>query len=242
MIAALLIPGAALCAAGQANSKHNAREEKRNDEALNSATTSSTTSASSQTTATSEKIRYVYEFKQPDFFINHILIEHDTEGRGHIHFTRRNEDEITEPFQLSAAARLRIAAMWNALHFLDSTASYQSSRQYPHLGTIRLGMTEGTRERNAEFNWSDDPNAFGLMNEYRRAADQAILVFEIEVARVNQPLEAPKLMDHLDKMLSRNALSDPQQLIPLLEELRTDERVPLIARNHAARILKKIKK
>ena len=57
-----------------------------------------------------------------------------------------------------------------------------------------------------------------------------------------QPLNAPQLMNEMETLLTRDGLSDPHQLVPLLTELRTDERIPLIARNHADRILKKIKK
>ena len=61
-------------------------------------------------------------------------------------------------------------------------------------------------------------------------------------ARENRPLDAPKLMDQLETLVTRDGLSDPQQLLPLLRELKIDERIPLIARNHAGRILKKIQK
>jgi hypothetical protein len=105
-----------------------------------------------------------------------------------------------------------------------------------------LELKRGGRDRSAQFNWTTDANAKALANEYWRAADQAILVFDIAVSRENLPLEAPKLMDRLDQLLSRGGLSDPEQLIPLLRELSTDERVPLIARNHASRLLKKIEK
>ena len=53
---------------------------------------------------------------------------------------------------------------------------------------------------------------------------------------------APGLMTELESMLTRNELSDPKQLVPLLTELKTDEHIPLIARNHADRILKRIEK
>jgi hypothetical protein len=46
----------------------------------------------------------------------------------------------------------------------------------------------------------------------------------------------------METLLTRAGLSDPYQLVPLLTELKTDERIPLIARNHADRILKKIEK
>jgi hypothetical protein len=49
-------------------------------------------------------------------------------------------------------------------------------------------------------------------------------------------------MELLESLLKRDGLSDPHQLIPLLKDLSTDEHLPLIARNHALRLLKKIEK
>jgi hypothetical protein len=46
----------------------------------------------------------------------------------------------------------------------------------------------------------------------------------------------------METLLVRGGLSDPFQLVSLLKELKTDEHIPLIARNHADRILKKIEK
>ena len=60
--------------------------------------------------------------------------------------------------------------------------------------------------------------------------------------REMQPLNAPGLMIEMEGDLRRGDLSDPYQLVPLLKDLRTDERIPLIARNHADRLLKKIEK
>ena len=65
---------------------------------------------------------------------------------------------------------------------------------------------------------------------------------EIKLAVEMQPLEAPKLMSKLEPLLRLNLISDPKQLAPLIRTLSTDERLPLIARNHAGRLLKKIEK
>ncbi|HKP36377.1 MAG TPA: hypothetical protein VJT71_05925 [Pyrinomonadaceae bacterium] len=187
--------------------------------------------------------RYAYEFKQPKFVINHILIEHDASGRGQITFQNKNADApIIEPIELSTAAINRIFGLWTTLHFLDSSEDYQSARDFSHLGTHRLEMNDGQRKRTAEFNWSSNSSAQNLAQEYRRVADQAIFVFDISVARENQPLNAPSLMNQLESLYRRNGLSDPRQLVPLLKELRTDEHIPLIARNQADRLLKKIEK
>jgi hypothetical protein len=187
--------------------------------------------------------RYAYEFTQPQFIIRHIVVEHDTGGHGNITFEKLGEDaSIVEPIQLSPAALARIKALWQALHFLDSDTNYQSDKQFPHLGTMKLRLEQGTRKRTAEFNWTHDDNAAALINEYKRVADQAILIFDISVARENQPLNAPKLMEQLEYLIKRSGLSDPHQMVPLLNEITTDEHLPLIARNHAKRLLKQIEK
>lgn len=187
--------------------------------------------------------KYTYEFSQPNFYVNHIVIEHDQGGKGTIKFTRKNEEaEVVEPLQLSVAAATRVMGLWESLKFLESDTNYQSSRHYAHLGVMKIGMERGEQKRVAEFDWTHNTAAADLIAEYRRAADQAIMVFDIAIARENQPLNVPKLMEGLESLFKRNGLSDPQQLLPLLTDLGSDERVPLIARNHAQRLIKKIQK
>ncbi len=191
----------------------------------------------------SDAPRFYYEFNQPDFYLRHIEIEHDAQGRGQITFQRKpDEGPLTEPLEISPAALARISAAWAALRFLDSDENYQTDRQMAHLGTMRLRMTAGTRARTAEFNWTHNQQAAALTNEYRRLADQQLFVFEIDVARQYQPSDAVKLLKGLESLLGRDAVSDPAQLLPLLTDLSTDERIPLIARNQAAQLVKKIEK
>ena len=186
---------------------------------------------------------YTWEFAQPQFIVKHIVIEHDALGRGKVSFDRKAEEQtVVEPVELSTAVLERIDRLWRALNFLDSKENYQSSKNFAHLGTYKLIMNDGSRERTTEFNWSDNPDAWNLAQEYRRVADQAILIFDINIARENQPLNTPGLLTQMESYYNRNALSDPKQLVPLLKELRTDEHIPLIARNHADRLLKKIEK
>ena len=215
----------------QGGSKHNARPQQ----------TAESPAVAGNTAP--EAVKYSYEFSQPKFYVKHIVIEHDANGRGTVTFERLNEDTpVIEPLELSTEALARITAAWQALRFLESDANYQASKQFPHLGTMRIGMERGERKRVAEFNWTNNTDAEALVGEYRKAADQAILVFDISIARENQPLNAPKLMEAMESMLKRKALSDPRQLLKLLQDLSTDEHVPLIARNHALRLIKQIEK
>ena len=187
--------------------------------------------------------RYAYEFSQPDFFVYFIHIEHDEKGKGTIRFERRTDTEqITDPIQISPAALERIRARFDALKFLDSSDNYQGERTYPSQGKTKLTLKHGGRERTTEFNYSQNPEAQGLAEEYRRVSEQALFVFDVNVALENQPLEMPKLINRLESLIQRNYLSDTQQLLPLIRELTEDERVPLVGRNQAARILKKLDK
>ena len=231
--AALLVLSAAISiyAQNSGGGKHNARPQQ--------ATPSPAVNGENKT----EVVKYSYEYSQPTFYVKHIRLEHDANGRGTVTFERLNEDTpVTEPLELSPDALARINTAWQGLRFLESETNYQADKQFPHLGTMKIGMQRGDRQRVAEFNWTNNTDAETLENEYRKAADQAILIFDISIARENQPLNAPKLLEGMESLLRRNALSDPRQLIKLLQDLSTDEHIPLIARNHALRLIKKIEK
>jgi hypothetical protein len=186
---------------------------------------------------------YFYEFSQPDFTISKIVIEHDESGRGTITFTKKMfGGAVTDPIQVSTAALERINGAYAALNFIDSNESYQYEKDYSHLGVTTFRLKKGDKQRTAVFNYTVNKDAKILADEYRKLANQFIWVFDITVARENQPLETPKLLDALDGLMKRNEISDPAQMLPLLKSMEDDERVPLITRNHAAKLVGKIEK
>jgi hypothetical protein len=186
---------------------------------------------------------YFYEFSQPEFDIKKIVIEHDDSGRGTITFTKRMfGDTVTDPITVSLAALERINAAYSALNFIDSRESYQYEKDYSHLGVMTFKLKKGGQERTVVFNFTVNKDAKALADEYRKLANQFIWMFDISVARENQPLESPRLLDSLDGLLRRNEISDPSQMISLLNGMKDDERIPLIARNHAAKLVERIGK
>lgn len=205
--------------------------------------TTKTNARPSATDKTSAPV-YFYAFAQPQFLVSKILIEHDEAGRGKISFQKKDfADLITDPIELSPATLERIKAIFDRLNFLDSKENYQSAeRSYAHLGTMSFAVKKDGRSRAVEFNWTENKDAKLLADEYRRIGQQFVWIFDISVARENQQLETPALVDALASMIKRNEIADAVQMLPFLKELSTDERLPLIARNHAARIVKEIEK
>lgn len=187
---------------------------------------------------------YFYEFSQPNFLVKQIFIEHDEKGKGKISFLKKDfEETVSDPLQLSPAALERVQSVWQTLNFLDSKEEYQSTeRDYGHLGNMTFAIRKDGRTRTAKFNWTENPTAKILVDEYRKISQQFVWIFDINVARENQPLESPNLMNALDGLIRRNEISDPNQMVPLLKELGNDERLPLLARNHATKIIKQIEK
>lgn len=186
---------------------------------------------------------YTYEFDQPQFTVSKFRVTHDAEGKATVTFERRNEQEpYTEPFTVSPAALSRINDLLAKLDFLNSTESYQTEKDFSHLGTSTFSLQRDGRTRTAKFNYTKNPDAAALATEYRRIMDQVLFVFDINLARTNQPLEAPGIMKRLEILVSRNGISDAGQIAAVLRDLTTDERIPLIARNKAEKLLKKIEK
>jgi hypothetical protein len=110
------------------------------------------------------------------------------------------------------------------------------------MGNVSITLDRGGRERTAKFNWTENRQAKLIFDEYRKLGNQYIWIFDINVARQNQPLEAPKIIGRLDSFLRRNEISDPPHIVPFLEKLSNDERIPLIGRNHALRLIQRIEK
>lgn len=190
-----------------------------------------------------EGAQYRYEFSQPDFLVSKIVIEHDDSGRGTISFKRRESDEaISDPIELSPVTLERIRGAYAALNFLGSSEDYQYERDYSHLGNSTFTLKDGGKDRTAKFNFTQNKDAKVLADEYRKLGQQFVWIFDITVARENQPLEAPRLLDSLDALMRRNEISDPAQMKNLLAGLVDDERIPLIARNHATRLIQRIDK
>jgi hypothetical protein len=187
---------------------------------------------------------YVYTFDRPGFQYSNIRIEHDEDGRGKIWFKQDKADEtLDDPLTISPGTLTTLKNAFEALHFLESTESYQyPGRDYSTMGNIAITITRGGKWRTVSYNWTENKDAKVLMDTYRGIANEATWRFEMTSARDLQPLLTPGLADQMDDYIKRGDIPDPQHIVPYLRELSNDERLPLIARNHLTRIADSIAK
>lgn len=186
---------------------------------------------------------YSYRFERPGFLTSMMHLEHDGSGKGKITFLRDgNDEEITENVKLPATVVEKIDALYTTLKFLDSTENYQYEHDRSTMGNNTFTLTRDGRTRTAKFNWSTNEDAKALMVLYRGIGYEMVWKFEVELARENQPLETPSLMQEMESYLRRNEIADPTSLLPYLKNITTDERFPLMARNRAESMIKQIEK
>lgn len=191
----------------------------------------------------SYKPAYFYEFTRPGFVTSHILIEHDSNGSGKISYLKQDFAEmVTDPIQLTPTTLKGINDTLERMNFLGSTENYQFEKDFSNMGNTVFRFVREGRERTVKYNWTENKDAKFLMDEYRRIANEAVWKADIIVARVNQPLESAGKLDEIDSYLRLGEISDPPHLIPFLKELSNDERLPLLARNHAIRLIQRIEK
>lgn len=229
----VLFLGAAVSANAQADRVNGKKNDRPGKEAA-------VATAPEQVTA---DIAFIYEFSRPGFVYQAITIRLDEKGKGTITFERNDSDEkITDPVALSAKTLDTIRTAFESLKLPDETPVLQYERDYSHLGNIKITRRVGNKEATVAFNWTE--NAYGkiLMDEFRRVSNEYTWRFEMELTRSTQPLRTPLMITQIDRYLARGEISDPARLVEYLKTLANDEKLPLIARNHAERLVTRIER
>lgn len=185
---------------------------------------------------------FQYIFDNERFTIPHIEVEFDGTGTGQYLFKKKDADEIINKLTISASLLGQIRALLTEVNFLGSTEEYQHKKDFSHLGTMTIRYAHQGKERTVKFNYTDNAAMARLAELFRGIATQEMRVFEIENTRQTDPISTPAQMRVLESELRGKHLADPPKLIPLLKDIIQDEGIPLIARNHAERLIQMIQK
>ena len=190
----------------------------------------------------SEDATYRYYFINEKFVVSHQEVLIDGEGRGRYRFKKRDMEEMTLDFQVSPRVLGEIRGLIDQLAFLSTEESFQHKKDFSHLGTMSIRIRRGTREREATFNYTDNTLMNQLVQIFRGLTVQENRIFEIELVRSTDPISMPAQLRFLEAELKSRSIADPPRFSPMLTDLKRDESVPLIARNHAERLLQMIEK
>lgn len=186
--------------------------------------------------------KFHYLFENEKFTTPRIELEFGADGKGEFRFKKKESEEISNKLQVTSTVLVQINFLLAELNYLDSNENYQHKKDFSHLGTITIDVAKEGKQRKVHFNYTDNPAMNKLANIFRNLATQETRIFEIETIRQSDPISTPAQLRFLDSELRSKNIADPERFVALLQDIKMDEGVPLIARNHAERLLKEIKK
>jgi hypothetical protein len=185
---------------------------------------------------------YRYLFENPRFTVPVQELEFDSAGQGQFRFKRKDSDEIVNKLSVSSEVLTQIQLLLDGLNFLASSEDYQHKKDFSHLGNMTITYSRDGKERTVKFNYTDNQSMSRLSDIFRNLVTQETRIFELESVIANDPISAPSQLRMLESELKSKRVADPHRFDPILKNIKLDESIPLIARNHADRLLTMISK
>ena len=185
---------------------------------------------------------YRYLFENPRFTTPVQELEFDGSGQGKFRFKRKDGDEVVNKLSVSQEVLSQIQLLLDGMNFLASDENYQHKKDFSHLGNMTISYSRGGKERTVKFNYTENQSMSRLSDIFRNIVTQETRIFELEAVIANDPISAPAQLRMLESELKSKRVADPHRFDPILKNIKLDEGVPLIARNHADRLLQMISK
>ena len=194
------------------------------------------------TRSASAGAHYRYLFENPRFTTPVQELDFDGAGQGKFRFKRKDSEEIVNKLSVSSEVLSQIQLLLDDLNFLASNEDYQHKKDFSHLGNMTITYSRGAKERTVRFNYTDNQSMTRLSEIFRGIITQETRIFELEAVLANDPISTPAQLRFLESELKSKHIADPHRFDPILKNIKSDESVPLIARNHADRLLQMIRK
>lgn len=191
----------------------------------------------------SNESSFSYKFENPRFIIPLMEVDVASDGSGQVRFKRGESDEIIDfDLKISPATLVRLRQLMNDSNFLSSNEEYQAKRDFSYLGWMTISARQGERARTVRFNHTEKIEIKEMADIFRGIATQGMHLFNIETSQQYQPLDLPGQLQALENDLRLQRLAEPERMLPVLREIAGNDTAPLIARNHATRIVSAIEK
>ena len=184
-----------------------------------------------------------YRFENARFHIPLIEIDLASDGTGELRFKRGESDEIIDlKLKLLPKTMEHIRTLYTVTGFLTSKDEYQSKKDFSNLGWVTLSAREGDLKREVRLNFSENHHIKELYDIFRAIATQQMHLFDLDIAEQYQPLDLPTQLRVLERDLELERIAEPEQMVAALRNINSNDALPLIARNHAKRIVESIEK
>jgi hypothetical protein len=167
-------------------------------------------------------------------------IQLDSNAQGTVKFKRRGAETVLDSIQLSAAARQKFLMLLAATNYLEHPETFESGKKIADLGAKHLTVETSSGKREGTFNYSMRKDVTDLSNFFEGLLNQETLSFDITNAMQFERLSIPKRLEQLQNELKGNRISDPENLVPLLDKIQANQQIMNYARAEAGKIKQEI--
>jgi len=167
-------------------------------------------------------------------------IQLDANAQGTVKFKRRGAETVLDSIQLSTAARQKFLTLLAATNYLEHPETFESGKKIADLGAKHLTIETPAGKRDGTFNYSMRKDVTDLSNFFEGLLNQETLSFDITNAMQFERLSIPKRLEQLQNELKGNRISDPENLVPLLDKIQANQQIMNYARAEAGKIKQEI--
>lgn len=184
----------------------------------------------------------VYVFENPSFMLSPVELRIDESGNADLRFTRKDVAQpVHRPVRLELDVYRSICSLVETARILESSDEYQSKRHFANLGTYTVTAERNGTSRTVRFDNSENETIMDLVKLLRGITTREVHAFDLETAALYAPLAIPGLLDRVEADLKFDRIVAPAGLVPVLRRISDDPSLPLIARNRAEKLERKLK-
>ncbi|MGD0361007.1 MAG: hypothetical protein ABSC93_09070 [Bryobacteraceae bacterium] len=160
----------------------------------------------------------------------YVAINVDKTGAGDYREDEKDDNPVR--FQLN---RQEVAALFDlAAKLGDFDHPLESSVKVAFMGAKTFRYVDGGKKNEVKFNFSEDPSAQALADDFERISESEQLLTTLEVSAKYDHLGVMKSVLLLQSAYDRKRLVDPAQFLPLLDRIAKNETYMHQARMRAA--------
>jgi len=181
--------------------------------------------------------RRIFKSSTPEFI--EIKIKEDSDAATY-EIRQLEEDPGATPFEISHALRTKIFELIAQLHYFKGI-DLDIHRKIANLGEKTFRWERGSDGNEVKFNYTINAEASQLLQICEGLARQQELVELLQRRIRYDRLGVNDALLQLETDLSKGVLPEPQQLLPLLDQISNDYRFVEIARQRARAIAEKVR-
>jgi hypothetical protein len=181
--------------------------------------------------------RRIFKSSTPEFI--ELKIREDTDT-GSYEIRQLDDDPGATPFQIDSALRARIFELIGQLNYFKGL-DLDVHRRIAYLGEKTFRWERGSESHEVKFNYTVNSAASQLLQICEGLARQQELIDLLQRRMKYDRLGVNDALLQLETDLSKGVLPEPQNLLPLLDQISADSQLVDIARQRARALAERLR-